>query len=125
MSEHSPLPPDVDVFLRRKLRSLTQLETLLLLRREPQTAQGVARALRISELHAEDELLNLVALRLASAEGPTYTFDASAKLRATIDTLDSLYPTYRVPISTAIFSKDDTRIRSFSDAFRLRGDSNK
>lgn len=123
MADASPLPEDVETLLHSRLRSLTQLETLLLVRSAPQTAADIARALRISESHAEDELLSLVALRLLRGDGPLYVYAASAKSRATIDTLAALYPTYRVAVSRAIFS---TRFSSrdgdrwFSDASRLR-----
>ena len=105
MSDASPLPGDVE---------------LLLLRSGPQTSSDVARALRISESHAEDELVALVALRLAAADGPVYSYAASAKARATVDALAELYPTYRVAIAQAIFSTQDGRSRSFSDGPRLR-----
>ena len=120
MSDASPLPVDVELLLRRRLRSLTQLETLLLVRSGSQTATDVARALRISESHAEDELMALVALRLAAVDGPAYSYAASTKARATIDALGELYPKYRVAIAQAIFSTHDGRSRSFSDASRLR-----
>ena len=120
MSDASPLPGDVELLLRRRLRSLTQLETLLLVRSGPQTTTDVARALRIAESHAEDELMSLVRLRLAATDGPVYSYAASAKARATVDALAELYPAYRVAITQAIFSSPDGGSRSFSDASRLR-----
>ena len=105
VSDVSAIPADVEVFLRRRIRSLTQLETLLLLRSAPRTARDVASALRISEAHAENELLSLVSGRLAAAEGAEYIYAATAKVRAIIDELLPLYPTYRVAISAAIFSE--------------------
>lgn len=120
MPDGSPLPRDVEQLLRRRMRSLTQLDTLLLVRNGPQTASDVARALRISESHAEDELMSLVAHRLLAADGDLYSFSPSTKARATIDALASLYPTYRLAIAKVIFSKEDARLRSFSDALRLR-----
>ena len=122
MTESSALPKDVDQLLRRRIRSLTQLETLLLLRAAPRTAADVSRELRISEVHAEDELLSLVAMRVAKLDDSSYSYAPTPKTRATIDALAALYPTYRVAISAAIFSRVDTRTRSFSDAFRLRND---
>ena len=103
MSDASPLPGDVERLLRRRLRSLTQLETLLLVRSGPQTATDVARALRISQPHAEDELTALVALPFISAEGAAYSYAASARTRATIDALAGLYPTYRTAVAQVIF----------------------
>lgn len=120
VSDASPLPGDVELLLRRRLRSLTQLDTLLLVRSGPQTSTDVARALRISESHAEEELGELVALRLAAVDGSVYSYAASPRARATIDALAELYPTYRVAIAQAIFSTQDGQTRSFSDASRLR-----
>jgi predicted transcriptional regulator len=123
MTDASPLPRDVEQLLRGKIRSLTQLETLLLVRGGPHTAADVARSLGISQLHAEDELMQLVAVRLVRAEGATYTLAASSRTATTIDAIAGLYPTYRVAISSAIFSKKDARSRSFSEAFRIRRDA--
>ena len=105
MSDPSAIPGDVELLLRRRIRSLTQLETLLLLRSAPLTASDVASALRISEEHAEDELMSLVSSRLAAADGAEYRYAATPKVRATVDALAPLYPTYRVAISAAIFSE--------------------
>lgn len=120
MTDGSPLPKDVEQLLRRRLRSLTQLDALLLVRNGPRTATDVARALRISESHAEDELMSLVAHRLLAADGATYSYSPSSKARSTIEAIAGLYPTYRLAIAKVIFSKEDSRLRSFSDALRLR-----
>ena len=111
MSDASTIPRDVELLLRRRIRSLTQLETLLLLRSAPQSARDVASALRISEEHAEDELMSLVSARLAAADGPVYRYAGTSKARATVETLAALYPTYRVAISAAIFSELRARRR--------------
>lgn len=113
MSDSSLIPTDVEQLLRRRIRSLTQLETLLLLGMGPKTAADIARALRISEAQAQVELMSLVAVRLASDDGPTYTYAATARVRQTVDELAPLYPTYRVAIAAAIFSElRDRRRRS-------------
>jgi predicted transcriptional regulator len=113
MAHPSALPTDVEHLLRTRIRSLTQLEALLLLRAGPRSAADVARALRITEAHAEDELTSLVAVRLAAAEGSRYRYATTPRIRATVDVLAPLYPTYRVAIAAAMFSElRDRRRRS-------------
>ena len=70
----------------------------------PVTAGDVSRALRLSEAHAEDELMSLVGLRLVAADGAVYSYAPTAKVRATVDALADLYPMYRIAVAQAIFS---------------------
>lgn len=121
------IPRDVQKFVREHLKSLAQLEILLLLHAEPVrqfTADQVAATLRIDPSWAGAELLRLHEQGLfATAEDdrrsycyrPVRNEDAE-----TVDRLSRLFATHRVSIITLIFATPSDSIGSFADAFKLK-----
>ena len=117
-------------FIADQIDSVVQLEILLLLHGAAGrtfSAQDVARELRIDPGWAGPQLAELCARgALACTDGPPpslYRYEPrSSEMRETIDLLARMYPTYRVTLTTLIFSKPPSPVRSFSDAFRLRRD---
>ncbi len=125
------LAPDIRDFLRRHIRTVEQLEILLLLRQERSrewTASEVFAKVRSSE--------QSVALRLAqfADEGLLVTNNsvpATYRYSPKLPSLDDVIArtgealqTRRVQVLEAIFSSDDSNIidpvQSFADAFRFR-----
>jgi hypothetical protein len=116
------LPPDVERFLARCIDSVEQLETLLLLRRSggEWTAESVARELRIDAHSAARRLAELAASRLLSESGRAYTY-ATGGYDVEVDAVARAYSERRVSVITFIFSRPTDRLKSFSDAFRIKG----
>lgn len=130
MSEQK-LAPDIRNFLRRHIRTVEQLEILLLLRQERSrdwTAPEVFTKVRSSE--------QSVALRLAqfAEEGllvtnntvpATYRYSPRpASMDDVIARAGEAFQSRRVQVLEAIFGGDEASIvdpvQSFADAFRLR-----
>lgn len=129
MSEQK-IAPDIRNFLRKHIRTVEQLEILLLLRQERNrewTATEVFAKVRSSE--------QSVALRLAqfAEDGlliTNNTVPATYRYSPRLPSLDDViartgdaFQTRRVQMLEAIFSGDESDIdpvQSFADAFRLR-----
>ena len=124
------LPEDVQALLAERLGSISELETLLLLRRTAPLEWGphaVAAELRIEPRAAEEHLAALTARELFAwreVEGDVqYRFEpATEALRRAVDGLAAAYEKRRVTVVHTIYSRPAERIRVFADAFRLRRD---
>jgi hypothetical protein len=126
------IPDDVASFLTEEIRSVTELELLLHLRGaagRDWTPDAVAGELYIDRSAAAQLLRDLASrgflTAVASGNG-SYRFgpNEDARRRA-LDRVAHLYATRRVTIIGLIFAAPQSRrsdnLRSFSDAFRLRG----
>ncbi|WP_373044470.1 hypothetical protein [Vulgatibacter sp.] len=116
---------EVRTFVVEHIDSVEQLEVLLLIRASAKrtwTAEGVASELRIDPRSAGQRLEDLRKAGLvAPAEGGGVCFSPrSQSLARVVEELAQSYHTHRVSVISLIFSKPSERIRSFSDAFRLR-----
>jgi hypothetical protein len=120
------LPPEIRSFISTYLRSLEQLEILLLLSSNPDAGWTVQRVYEIilsSKASVESWLEDFVGVGFfeRSADSPPiYRFIATGELAASIETLAQLYKTKPVRIIEAIFKKDRNPAQSFADAFKLR-----
>jgi hypothetical protein len=120
------IPPEVRALIAG-LDSVVQLETLLLLHRDPRrewTADEVAKELRINPTAAADQMNILCErglLTCTRGNGVSYR-DAphSPKMAAAVDALEKTYAERRVTVITLIFSKPTDPLRSFADAFQIR-----
>jgi hypothetical protein len=123
----SDLPGDVEQFIADHFDSLERLEILLLLRgsrpREFAPAEVTAE-LRLGPSSAPEQLAELARRGFVSVEGdpPRYRYapDGSDKERLMND-LARLYAQRRVTVITQIFAPRHDPVRSFADAFKLRG----
>ncbi|HLP78135.1 MAG TPA: hypothetical protein VK327_14600 [Candidatus Paceibacterota bacterium] len=128
----SELPSDVRQLLKEQIRSIEQLEILLLLRDAPErnwSADEVYQKVRSSErsvIQTLEELSNRGLLVHADEEGlPRFRFSPrTAPLKETVDRLAQLYAERRVRIVEAIYSDRVSAVNEFAKAFRLRKDSN-
>jgi hypothetical protein len=127
----SELPKDVQQLLREQIRSIEQLEILLLLREEPErhwTPADVYKKVRSSERSVEQTLNGFVKRGMATRiEGPQPSFHfapQSPQLADTLGSLAHLYTERRVRIVEAIYSEPVSEVEEFAKAFRLRKDSN-
>lgn len=123
------IPKEVLAFLADHISSVVELEALLLLHGtagRAWTAGEIARELRIDAAWPATQLQGLCdkgILSCGTGSEAVYTFDPKvAGVRATVDALAHAYADRRVTIIGLIFSKPVDKLKSFSDAFRLRKD---
>jgi hypothetical protein len=117
----------VQRFLMTHIDSIEKLEVLLLLRALTErewTASAVAQELRITEASAAARLEDLCAGRLLTCSGEKlavyrYSPAQSDDVRS-IAELAMVYAERRVSVITFIFSRPQTRVRGFADAFLLK-----
>lgn len=123
----SGISPHVEQFIHDHLRSVGQLETLLLLQTNPGQAwqpEQIARELRTEALAARDqlELLAQSGLVKRDEKGAYFYAPANDELREAVVGLAQAYLVRRVTVITLIFEKLPEKLRAFSDAFRFRKD---
>jgi hypothetical protein len=119
----SSLPPEVERFIARFIDSIEQLEILLLLRRrrEAWTDAGVARELRIDVHSAARRLGELAAHQLVTVHDKSYSYTLAGELDRDVDALARCYAERRVSVITFVFSQPTDRLKSFANAFRIKG----
>lgn len=113
------IPGDVRRFIAAHLDSVSALETLLLLHREPDrswTAEDVARALVSKPQAATGFLRHLRDQGLASEHDGRFRY---APHRA-VDALAETYATRRHTVIGMIFDRPDPAASVLADAFRFR-----
>jgi hypothetical protein len=120
------IPDDVRRFVVDYIDSVELLEVFLFLRANAGrdwSAGEVAAELRIAEESAAGRMVTLVGAALVGDEGGRFRYGPkSAALDRTAIELARIYPERRFTIIEIIFSKPNEKIRSFSDAFRIRRD---
>lgn len=119
------VPSDVVTFVTEYIESIEQLEVLLLVASGGEwTAERIARELRGNEASVANwlERLNHSGLAAQVSSG-SYTYQPSTpELKRAVAQLDSAYRTARYRVIELIFSKPLDKIRTFSEAFRLKRD---
>jgi hypothetical protein len=119
-------PPELKQFIAQNVESLAQLETLLVLHKDPQrerTVAELAREVYISTDMCEGIVADLERRRLAvrTAGGDRYRFHADdAAAQQLVDQLAQYYRERRVAVITELYSKPTKKVQTFADAFRLR-----
>jgi DNA-binding MarR family transcriptional regulator len=118
---------DVKQFIDQNIESLAQLETLLLMRQDPQRgwdAAEIAKALYLPPEMATTLLTDFSRRGFVKAEsaGETRYFYniADTSLEQLINQVASAYQERRVAIISLIYSKPLNKVQTFADAFRLR-----
>lgn len=120
------LPPNIREFIGRNVRSLEQLEILLLVARDHETVwtvQSVYDVILSTKPSVErwlDEFSRLGLLRKEPHLESTYRFIAAEKDATEIRELGQLYRTKPVRIIEAIFNAGRNSAQSFADAFRIK-----
>lgn len=120
------LSPTLQRFIIDHISSVDQLETLLLLYRNPLTdftAEEVSARLYTTPEAARTRLEDLRGRALVSQVDTkkTYRFaPLSNEAVAVVDALAKAYKERPVSVITLIYSKPPANLQAFSDAFRLR-----
>ena len=121
------LPSTVRQFLARYIRSVEQLEVLLLVQDQPNrswSAGDVYSIIRSSEASIAARLQAFAKEGfLAQESDGRYRFaPQNSDLRAAVEQTASAYKTWRIRVVEAIFAPPSDPVQSFADAFRLRKD---
>ncbi|HYF28698.1 MAG TPA: hypothetical protein VD931_23355 [Baekduia sp.] len=127
---NDPLSPDVRRFVADVIRSVNELELLLLLREHQDrawTPQEASARLYQSEGWVAGHLEALVVLGLAAREGahdaPAYRYaPGDERTRRTIDALAEAFARRRTRVIALIYRPEPSSAERFADAFRLRRD---
>jgi hypothetical protein len=118
------LPANVRQFISEHIRSIAQLELLLMLRRKREKAWSVeeaAKELYTAATMTEPLLESLRAIGLATLSNGTYSYvPRSAELEQVVTDLDRLYQERRVTVINLIYSAPVEKLKNFADAFRIR-----
>lgn len=122
------LPISVQRFLSKYIRSLEQLEVLLLLRNSPNrvwTSAEVYEVVRSSRASVEERLESFVQLGFLGKDlGPpsAFRYAPTDNLGAAVDETASAYQKWRVRVIEAIFTPAEDPAQRFADAFKVRKD---
>lgn len=118
------VPSAVRRLIADRIESVQQLEILLLLRAasgKEWSPSEVARALVAEVDSSEDWLERMTRARLLASNGGSYRYaPATTDMEDAVGGLAESYAKYRVAVIALIFSKPSERVRTFSDAFRVR-----
>lgn len=121
-----PLPADVERFIRDNIRSVEELEILLLLfsnTSKEWTAAEVSQHLyrQINSVSAHLDSLRQRAFLMAIASSPPrYCFNSATTQYETIRNLDKAYKERKDTVIRLIFEAPSDNLRAFSNAFKFR-----
>jgi hypothetical protein len=122
------ISPDVRRFVAQSIRSVAQLELLLILHRDPAiewTAESAAREMRFPADWVAEQLAGFHRAGLVGSSGRKqriYRYGPRPGLERIIDELAETFSRRPTTVTSLIFSRGDEDVRCFSDAFRLRRD---
>lgn len=111
------------IFIREKIQTVLRLEILLLLHHQPSrsfTVAEVASELNLENESAKDQLTALEGVGVVVRSNAKYKYHPlNASLRSMVEQLAAGYSRQRVPILSAILTKQADRPRRFAEAFRI------
>jgi hypothetical protein len=124
-----PIPAGTQRFILANIKSVAEVEALLLLRSTPEqawSAPALAQRLYIDPLQTADILKQLAERQFLVGDSggeATYRYQpGSAELRDGIDRLAQVYATHLIAVTELIHSKSKSRVQEFANAFRIRKD---
>ena len=119
--------PELMQFIAQHIESLAQLETLLLMRQDPQRHWECAELSRLLYITPDmcgglvDELEKRgIVVRVAESDAQYRYQPAHADFDRLLGELARIYQDRRVAVITQIYSRPQKKIQTFADAFRLR-----
>ncbi len=132
MDDETQIPPRVRELLVEKVRSIEELEILLWFRSNPApcSAAQLASELKLQATTTADALLRLLGNQMVDAQAApdgTGLFIPAEEAAPVVDELARTYESFRVEMLVLISGNAIRRVRhgalkTFSEAFRLRGD---
>ena len=122
-------PFDIRQFISANIKSVADLEAVLLLRQNRDrawTAAEVSQTLATSQEMATAQLRGLhereILALIVDSTGESFQYRPAADLESKVELLAMLYRERRVSVITAIYSEPMDNVRTFADSFRLRKD---
>ena len=121
------LRPNVDRFLRGSIRSVWDLELLLLFQKHRArlwTVDELVRDLRASVLIVGDahDALQKAGLVAKNANDQYQYWPISPELDQTVEAVAAAYASSPVAVTQAILSAPSSSVRIFADAFKIKKD---
>lgn len=122
------IPGEVRQFIKDYIRSLFQLEVLLLLHRHRDrdwSPEDIDRELKIGRELANTQLADLHSIGLLTMINNPLCYryrPATDELDAAVSKLATAYKERRVSVTSLIYSTPVDEVRIFAEAFRLRKD---
>jgi hypothetical protein len=120
------LPPSIRTFLSRYVRSIEQLEILLLLGTQPGvlwSASKVYEAILSTPSSVQrwlSELVSVGLLEKTSDAAASYRCSTDGDVRSQIALLAQIYRTSPVRVIETIYKREANAAQSFADAFKLK-----
>lgn len=121
---------NLEQFIIEHIDSIAQLEALLLLRRNQETAWSVptvAGWLYVGENQTAELLMSLCQRGFAArpeGEPSLYQYQPSSnELREKVDQIAELYSKHLIALTHLVHSKPKSRIQEFANAFNFRKDT--
>jgi hypothetical protein len=122
MSDRLPAP--VESFIREQIGSITELELLLLLSRDPNKSwspEDAAKSLYVAPDAIRAFLERLCARGFCEAADNAYRFaPKTAELAELVASVSECYQQRRLTVINLIYAGPVEKFRNFADAFRLR-----
>jgi hypothetical protein len=119
--------PELEQFIAQHIESLAQLETLLLMRQDPERQWDCAELSRLLYITPDmcgglvsDLVQRGFVGRVAGAEGRYQYQPANPDFDRLLGDLSAIYHDRRVAVITQIYSRPQKKVQTFADAFRLR-----
>jgi hypothetical protein len=115
---------DVLLFIAASLRSVWDLELLLLLKRDPDQRwkrEGLVRELRSSPVVIDEALRRLQGAGLVHDDAGAFRYNAtSPELNVMASELERTYAAKPMTVIKAIITARTDQLRAFSDAFKFK-----
>lgn len=121
------IPNDVRDFIIREIDSIVELEALLILYRDPDTAwtvRDMSERLYAGESQTRHALAKLHSsgfLKTAGTTAAAYRYEPAAlEQNEMVDRVADAYSRLLIPVTHLIHAKSENKVQQFADAFKLR-----
>jgi hypothetical protein len=123
----SEIPEGLRDFMKKYINSISLLEVLLMLKRDPArswSAKDISNEMRTNPSYASAQLAELIALKLVipADREEAFCFDSHSIHSAVIAELEELYSNRRPTIINFIYAPPIDSIRDFANAFKIKKD---
>jgi|SRR5581483_10712958 len=121
MTDDTVLPPEVRRLINETLESMDHVELLFrIVRKGEATAEWLAQDAHVDRNQVAQVLKDLERAKLLIAADGVYRVTTSARERAAVELFADTYNARPVTLIRAVYARPSS-VRSFANAFRLRG----
>jgi hypothetical protein len=121
----SEIPEDLRVFIRKYFNSISLLDVVFLLKKDPHkkwTPATVSVEMRTNHSYADSQLRELTAMKFVGHEEPDVFWYEPQTQPELLEQLEQLYNSRRATVINFIYSQPIDSIRNFADAFKIKKD---